>query len=989
MFLFFLVVSFVLLWPLSGYLASSTTNEGDGLAQIWSIGWDIHALTTDPANLFNGNLFYPYINTIAYTDHLLAQALQAMPVYLLTGNLVLSYNLLTLFSFALSGWATYLLVKEVSGSRAGGLVAGLIFAFASYRVGRLSQLNLLSTQWIPLCLLFLRRMILFDTASKGQSWRRQIGQGWPATLAFAFFFTLNALSSFYYFFYILPVLALYLLCIYAFERRWPSPAFLVRLGAAALLAGLLILPTLLPYAAVVAEQSAERTTREVEQFSANYRFYLGASPNNLLWGKALARFTGTGGERVLFPGGLAYLLALVGLVGPLGLWLWTKIRRRKALSPDATPTSESLSSASTQPRRWERWVWVVIGLFALEMSFGWTLRLKGLEIPGLYRLFYQYVPGWIGLRAALRYSLFVLLAVAVLSGFGVAWLGRLLVRWQDSRSALRFGPRHLSRSSVLGGVLAVLLTAGVLWESRYDISYINPNILPNPPQVYRWLAEPAQAGVVLELPAPADPANPPSIRDYYSTFHWQPQVGGVLGYMPPVQGDLARLINEFPSKEGLAAFQGIGVRWLIFHLDDENTPLPPGGWAKIEARLSKTPQVRLVKEFLPDRIRVYELTPDPWMRQAYAGLPVGADVMVSDYRRLQPTLIELFQTMLRRDGHALFGSDRAGYRFLNPPPAGRPVAAGLFAADENPALYGFEAADEVWSGYDLKFYRRRETLIAAYDLARDPKLASYQEIKSGFELNVEKDGLRFNKDLPGKGSSLSGEGQVSLLLSSFGPQEITIDGQKVSLPGGLSRWRSNRLAVGGTIRLEPAPGQILYLDRAELTNYDSQYGPGLTGLGAATLLKGRTRQDGNRLLSSFEVLAPPVSASTAGSYIVTMDVYRRPWGTHPNGHFGTYSIALPGGTAPHQVEFDFDPTTRKAQARLDGAGVDVGAEVFKAAGDGDWAVFLTVRRSNPANPQDFPLVGLTRAYEFSLLQNRLDSPNLFPERQLVLLPPLK
>jgi hypothetical protein len=121
---------------------------------------------------------------------------------------------------------------------------------------------------------------------------------------------------------------------------------------------------------------------------------------------------------------------------------------------------------------------------------------------------------------------------------------------------------------------------------------------------------------------------------------------------------------------------------------------------------------------------------------------------------------------------------------------------------------------------------------------------------------------------------------------------------------------------------------------------------------------------------------------------MTLDIYRRPWGTHPSGHFGTFSIALPGLAQARQVEFDFDPIARKMTARLDGGGADVGAEVFKAAGDGDWAAFITLRRSNPANPQDFPLVGQSRLFEFSLDSGQFTFTNLLPDRQMVLLPPV-
>ncbi len=73
-------------------------------------------------------------------------------------------------------------------------------------------------------------------------------------------------------------------------------------------------------------------------------------------------------------------------------------------------------------------------------------------------------------------------------------------------------------------------------------------------------------------------------------------------------------------------------------------------------------------------------------------------------------------------------------------------------------------------------------------------------------------------------------------------------------------------------------------------------------------------------------------------------------------------------------------------ALLNGFGTDVGKEVFKAAGEGDWTAFLSVRR---ATGQDFPLVGLVRLYDFSLDgSNRLTDSQILASRQFVLLPAL-
>jgi hypothetical protein len=37
----------------------------DPMLVTWILAWDVHALTTDPLNLFNANIFYSMHNTLA------------------------------------------------------------------------------------------------------------------------------------------------------------------------------------------------------------------------------------------------------------------------------------------------------------------------------------------------------------------------------------------------------------------------------------------------------------------------------------------------------------------------------------------------------------------------------------------------------------------------------------------------------------------------------------------------------------------------------------------------------------------------------------------------------------------------------------------------------------------------------------------------------------------------------------------------------------
>ena len=137
---------------------------GDSLLNAWILAWDADHLlrflggdVDAIRNFWNANIFYPEPLTLAYSEHLFAQAVQILPIYALTGNIILCYNLLFLSTFVLSGLGMFLFVREITGSARAGLVAGLIYAFAPYRVPQFSHLQVISSQWMPFVLYGLRR----------------------------------------------------------------------------------------------------------------------------------------------------------------------------------------------------------------------------------------------------------------------------------------------------------------------------------------------------------------------------------------------------------------------------------------------------------------------------------------------------------------------------------------------------------------------------------------------------------------------------------------------------------------------------------------------------------------------------------------------------------------------------------------------------------------------------------------------------------------
>ena len=102
-------------WPLAAGLTRDIPGDfGDPLFTSWVISWDATHLGR---GWWNANIFAPQPLTLAYSEHFLPQALQVLPIYALTRNPILCYNLLFLSTFALSGLGMFLLGRELTGSR--------------------------------------------------------------------------------------------------------------------------------------------------------------------------------------------------------------------------------------------------------------------------------------------------------------------------------------------------------------------------------------------------------------------------------------------------------------------------------------------------------------------------------------------------------------------------------------------------------------------------------------------------------------------------------------------------------------------------------------------------------------------------------------------------------------------------------------------------------------------------------------------------------
>ena len=296
--LLYTLLSVVFTWPLVTGLAQLAPAHFDPPFTAWRLGWIAHTIG-DPGQLFDGNIFWPDRRTLAYSDAVLLQGILGAPLAALGVNPNAIANLLILFALTTSAFFAYLLAARLTGHRGAAFIAGLVFAFSSYRRVHLPHLELQWAQWMPLALWAWHRLL--DTG------RMRDG------LLCAGAVLLQVLSSLYYAVFLGIGLAIVgAATLIARRGRLAGPA-LVGLCAGAVIAAGVAVSYAKPYAyarARLGERSIEETTR----YSATPASFLTVSPDSVVY-RAILPHDGEG-ETELFPGITPVVLAGAALVPP-------------------------------------------------------------------------------------------------------------------------------------------------------------------------------------------------------------------------------------------------------------------------------------------------------------------------------------------------------------------------------------------------------------------------------------------------------------------------------------------------------------------------------------------------------------------------------------------------------------------------------------------------------------------------------------------------
>jgi hypothetical protein len=562
--LLFSVLSLVLTYPLALHLADAVEDRQDALLNVWITAWDGHQLVSDPPHLFDANIFHPYLRTLAYSELLLGNGLLALPITAVTGNPVLGYNMALLFSFVLTGLGTYLLVLGLTRSPGAGMVAGTILAYCSYRMTNLAQAQLLTTQWLPLSLLALVQLMRHPRPRY--------------VLAFVLFFSLQALSSFYYgmlLAFAVLVLATLTLGVRMAVGVWHRPASSggTRLALYLLLAAscclLVLFPFARPYFQVQRELGFGRSLADSEPFSASLRQYATVLPTSVLYSRWLTTEEApqAGGYPVdaLFPGVTALALATVGVAAGRGR---------------------------------TRWLFLVLLTVSWVLSLGPRLYLApgrstawNASLP--YAWLYPVVPGFKALRAPVRFDALVMLSLAVLAGYGVATL--------ENRVKAPSRRRFLSPAWLAGCCFLLVILESLVWPAAHAE---HVPVGDSVPSTYRWLAE-RPATAILELPMAFSPGGPQLDYQYLSTTHWQTTPDGYSGFIPPKHGQIVYEMERFPWERSVSLLQALGVQYVVVH----SNRYVQDRWRQMQSELTQVADLALVETLDTDHI--YEVRPRP------------------------------------------------------------------------------------------------------------------------------------------------------------------------------------------------------------------------------------------------------------------------------------------------------------------------------------------------------------------------------------------
>lgn len=399
-----ILLTIIFTWPFAKYLGTYYYDRGDYQLSGATLSYNAYSIKTgkifNSEEYFNGYQYYPQPYTLLYSDLRLFPSLIFLLVNSLTGNFILSVNLVSFLTFVLSFLSSFYVIRFFTKSFLASIIGAIIFAFNPLTFSRFPEhFELLNKYFLPL--LFLTAYIFFKKPD------------FKNGFLFGLVFTANAFSAIYF-----EIFSVILLPIFAIPFIWinfvnRNKLYFLKLILSSL-AFLIFLPLLLYFNnAYLNFSKYEGSTRSLEAngyFSARIIDFFSANKQSFLYGA----FT-TSLDPYRAPkdsqGNFNYLehTLFLNLI-PILLFILFLCCYRKDKSKLIFMLPFSL-----------------VLIITLILSFGpywqgWNSYSSDTKLPFYY--LYQYLPFLKGIRAPTRILFFFYVPFSLFASLGFLYLGK-------------------------------------------------------------------------------------------------------------------------------------------------------------------------------------------------------------------------------------------------------------------------------------------------------------------------------------------------------------------------------------------------------------------------------------------------------------------------------------------------------------------------------------------------------------------------------------
>ena len=520
-FIIFLISSVYITYPLIFHLGDLVTGYGDQYLISWIMNWNIHQLFINPLDLFNANIYYPYKNSLAFSETFLTSSvLSIIPMWLLKEPIV-TVNFTLISSIFMVGFFTFILSFYLTKNFWASLISGLLIIFSPVFLDKKTHIQMLSIQWIPLSILF---FIMLTKSFK------------PRYLLFSMlFFLLQFYNSFLPGYFLIFFYLIYLFFIFIKDKNkiiklFTKTNFLILLSTF-----VLMIPIIKPYYDVFKEYNAARNIRDAIHFALQPEDLIYPNEHTvleplLLQISNIKQYKQTDEIKSGYIGLVFTLLSLLTI-----FYAIKKINKKNILENS----------------------FLTAGLLGLILSFGPALHFaretihKPFVIILPYAIFYYIIPGFSGFRNSSRWEMLFIFSIAILISIVLP-------------SILKNNKKSL--------IIYLLLIVGIVAEYNFPMKFYPVTQVKDFAQSYKWLSNTPKNSIYITMPI--HNWNSPNYaieleREYYSTQNFRKTVNGYSGFSPfKWQEDILYLFSNFPENESILRIKKMGVNYIIVNKNE-------------------------------------------------------------------------------------------------------------------------------------------------------------------------------------------------------------------------------------------------------------------------------------------------------------------------------------------------------------------------------------------------------------------------------------